>query len=138
MRIKVRRLQRASQAASYNCLMPIRPELRKYYGAEWRRYRETLLALAGHRCARCGTGHTHLNAAHVHHDPRNGQLITILCPACHSRHDTPQRVAMTRRTRAKRSGQLWLTPEIEYAPYASWMVPRRVLEEAQLGLFGHV
>lgn len=57
--------------------MPIRPELRKYYGAEWRCYRETLLALAGHRCARCGTGQTHLNAADVYHDPRNSQLITI-------------------------------------------------------------
>jgi len=43
---------------------------------------------------------------------------------------------MTRRTRARRSGQLWLTPELEYAPYASWMVPRRVLDAAQLGLFG--
>ncbi len=33
------------------------PELRKYYGPEWRRYRETLLTLAGHRCAQCGTAH---------------------------------------------------------------------------------
>ncbi len=126
------------RAGIFNILeiVPIRPELRKYYGVKWRRYRETLLALAGHRCAQCGTQHTHLNAAHVHHDPRNGQLITILCPACHSRHDTPQRVAMTRRTRAKRVGQLWRSTEIEYAPYASWMIPRRVLEEKQFPLFG--
>jgi len=116
--------------------MPIRPELRKYYGSDWKRYRLTLLKLAGHKCARCGNQHTHLNGAHIHHDPRDGQLIAILCPACHARHDTPQRVAMTRRTRARRSGQLWLTPELEYAPYASWMVPRRVLDAAQLGLFG--
>jgi hypothetical protein len=34
--------------------------------------------------------------------------------------------AMTRRTRARRACQLWLTPELEYAPYASWMVPRMV------------
>jgi hypothetical protein len=53
----------------------------------------------------------------------------------HARNDTPQRVAMTGRTRARRAGQLWLTPELEYAPYASWMVPRRVLDESQLGLF---
>jgi 5-methylcytosine-specific restriction endonuclease McrA len=115
--------------------MPIRPELRKYYGAEWRRYRLVLLDLAKNKCANCGMKHKYLNGAHVHHDPRNGQLITILCPACHARHDTPQRVAMTRRTRARRVGQLWLTPELEYAPYASWMVPRRVLDESQLGLF---
>ncbi len=101
--------------------VPIRPELRKYYGPEWRRYRETLLALAGHRCAHCGTEHKYLNAAHVHHDPRNGQLITILCP-------------MTRRTRARRAGQLWLSPEIEYAPYASWMIPRRVVNGRQFEL----
>ncbi len=115
--------------------MPIRPELRRYYGAEWRAYRETLLAIARYRCATCGTSHARLNAAHVHHDPRNGQLITILCPACHARHDTPQRVAMTRRTRARRSGQLWLWPEIEWAPYASWMIPRRVVDERQFVLF---
>ena len=121
---------------AYNTLkMPIRPKLRKYYGADWRRYRLTLLEIANNRCAGCGTGHKYLNAAHVHHDPRNGQLITILCPACHARHDTPQRVAMTRRTRAQRVGQLWLTPELEYAPYASWMIPRRVITAAQFGLF---
>ncbi len=115
--------------------VPIRPELPKYYGPEWRRYRETLLALAGHRCAQCGREHNYLNAAHVHHDPRNGQLIAILCPSCHSRHDTRQRVAMTRRTRARRAGQLWLSPEIEYAPYASWMIPRRVVNGRQFALF---
>jgi len=43
---------------------------------------------------------------------------------------------MTRRTRARRVGQLWLSPEIEYAPYASWMIPRRVIEERQSLLFG--
>jgi hypothetical protein len=25
------------------------------------------------------------------------------------------------RTRARRSGQLWLTPELEYSPYPSWI-----------------
>lgn len=47
---------------------------------------------------------------------------------------------MTRRTRARRSGQLWLSPEIEYAPYSSWMVPQRVAlgrqGEFQFDLFG--
>jgi hypothetical protein len=116
--------------------MPIRPELRKYYQAEWRCYRLTLLHLCGHRCTKCGAGHRYLNAAHMNHDPRNGQFVTILCPSCHARNDTAQRVAMTRRSRARRCGQLWLSPEIEYAPYASWMIPRRVLDAAQMSLFG--
>jgi hypothetical protein len=94
-----------------------------------------LLGLAKNKCANCGNGHKYLSGAHVHHDPRNGQLITILCPACHARHDTPQRIAMTRRTRARRVSQLWLTTELEYAPYASWMIPRRVVTASQLGLF---
>ncbi len=115
--------------------MPIRPEFRKYYGAEWRRYRLVLLELAGNKCANCRSEHKYLSGAHMHHDPRHGQLITVLCPACHARHDTPQRIAMTRRTRARRVGQLWLTPELEYAPYASWMIPRRVLVASQLALF---
>src|SRR3982751_4441836 len=57
----------------------------------------------------------YLNAAHLSHDPRDNVRVAVLCPACHSRHDTPQRIAMTRRTRARRSGQLWLLPEIEFA-----------------------
>lgn len=67
--------------------------------------------------------------------PPQWPVITILCPACHARHDTQQRVAMTRRTRAQRVGQLWLTPELEHAPYASWMIPRRVITASQFGLF---
>jgi hypothetical protein len=49
--------------------MPIRPELRKYYGAAWRRYRLVLLDLANNKCANCGNQHKYLNGAHVHHDP---------------------------------------------------------------------
>jgi hypothetical protein len=29
----------------------------------------------------------------------------------------------------------WLTPELEYATYASWMVPMRVLDQSEFGLF---
>ena len=115
--------------------VPIRPELRKYYGPKWRRYRKILLEVAGHRCARCRNPHSHLNGAHVNNDPRDGQLVAVWCPSCHSRHDTPHRVAMTRRTRARRSGQLWLSSEIEWAPYPSWMIPRHVLDERQFEMF---
>jgi hypothetical protein len=64
--------------------MPIRPELRKYYG----------------------------------------------------RHDARHAHAVRRRNHARRFGQGWLWPEVEWAPYAGWMVPRRVLVARQEGLFG--
>lgn len=48
---------------------------------------------------------------------------SLACSACPVRHDMPQRIAMTRRMRVRRP-RLWLTPEIEYASYASWMVAR--------------
>jgi hypothetical protein len=115
--------------------MPIRPELRKYYGAAWREYRGMLIALAGDRCTRCGAAHPMLNGAHVSHDPRDMELVTVWCPRCHARHDAPHRYAMMRRGHAKRVGQLWLFPEVEWAPYASWMIPRRVLRAAQERLF---
>ncbi len=115
--------------------MPIRPELRKFYGPTWRRYRRVLLDLAGNKCASCGRAHVMLNGAHPTHDPKDMALVAVWCPSCHSRHDAPHRLAMMRRTKAKRTGQLWLLPEIEYAPYPTWMIPRRVLAGAQARLF---
>jgi 5-methylcytosine-specific restriction endonuclease McrA len=115
--------------------MPIRRELRRFYGAEWRAYRATLIALAGGKCLECGRPHAMLNGAHMTHDPRDMALVMVLCPSCHAKHDAPHRVAMMRRNRAKRVGQLWLLPEIEWAPYASWMIPRRVIAGAQERLF---
>jgi hypothetical protein len=76
-----------------------------------------------------------IQAAHVTHDPRNNALVSLWCASCHATHDAPHRLAMWRRSRAKRVGQMWLLPEIEYAPYASWMIPLRVLKTAQGGLF---
>jgi hypothetical protein len=112
--------------------MPIAPSLRKYYGAEWRRYRDVLLDLASHQCQKCGSGHPMLNCAHVHHDPRNNALVAVWCPGCHSRHDAGHRLAVMRRNRAKRVGQLWLWEEVKWAPYPLWVVPRRVVTEGQM------
>lgn len=119
--------------------MPIRPELRKYYGPAWREYRLQLIALNGldadgatfcQRCAARIYGRD-VQAAHVTHDPRNNALVSIWCASCHAAHDAPHRLAMMRRSRARRSGQMWLLPEIEWAPFPSWEVPRRVLDAAQ-------
>jgi hypothetical protein len=115
--------------------MPIRPELRQFYGPEWRRYRVVLIALAGGKCAKCKREHPMLNGAHTTHDPKDMALVAVWCPSCHARNDAAHRYAMWRRNRARAAGQLWLLPEIEYAPYASWMIPRRVIAGAQEVLF---
>jgi hypothetical protein len=43
-----------------------------------------------------------------------------------------------RRTRARRTGQAWLTEEIEWAPFASFEIPGPVYDRlAQMQLFSH-
>jgi hypothetical protein len=117
--------------------MPIRPEHRKFYGPEFRALRAALIAASGDRCSRCGIELAEgLNGAHLKHDPRNLADLAILCPACHASHDAPHRIAMQRRTRAKRHGQLWLLDEIEWSPYAAWEIPGPVFDRiAQSKLF---
>jgi 5-methylcytosine-specific restriction endonuclease McrA len=117
--------------------MPIRPEHRQFYGADWRRYRGILLAIARNRCALCGAqlpSHQ-LAAAHVTHDPRDMELVRILCISCHSKNDARHSFAVARRTRARSAGQLWLLPELEWAAFPAWEIPRRVLRLAQGSLF---
>jgi hypothetical protein len=83
--------------------VPIRRELRKFYGHAWRKSR--------------------------------ARTVGAFCPSCHATVDAKQRHAMTRRTRSRRNGQLWLWDEVEWAPFAAWMIPRAVLERAQGRLF---
>ena len=123
--------------------MPFRPEIRHFYGARWRRMRRIALGDRGLMpgnlaCDHCGRPHPRLNWAHLAGDPRIAGPMGWLCPRCHSRHDTPFRVAATRRTRARRCGQLWLLPELEYAnlPLALWpaLAIREMEHRAQLNL----
>jgi hypothetical protein len=109
--------------------MPIRAELKKYYGVEWRRYRLVLIALARNRCAKCGREFpsSQLAAAHITHDPRSSE-VRILCFADHARHDAGHAFAVRRRNRARQVGQAWLWADVEWAPFPAWMRPRRVLE----------
>jgi hypothetical protein len=97
--------------------MPIRADNRKYYDARWRKFRLGMLEAAGNVCERCGKGHKLLNVAHLSHDPADRTFLAVLCPSCHSKNDTAQRIAMTRRTRARKRGQLWLTEELGLAPF---------------------
>lgn len=116
--------------------MPIRPELKHLYGAAHRARRAALIAQHGTKCQKCG-GDTpsYLNLAHRSHDPLSVDCA-LWCPACHARNDSPHRLAMMRRTRARRVGQLWLLPEIEYDPFPVWQIPaKQLLEAAQARLF---
>ena len=112
--------------------MPIRPEYRKYYDARWRKFRLTMLDAAGNVCQKCHRPHRLLNVAHLSHDPADRQSLTVLCPSCHAKNDTRQRIAMTRRTRALKRGQMWLTDELEVAPLPVRMWPLRL---RQMNLF---
>src|ERR1700736_2543412 len=95
--------------------MPIRADNRKYYDARWRKFRLTALEGAGNVCQRCGRPHRLLNVAHLSHDPADRQFLAVLCPSCHAKNDSPQRIAMTRGTRARKWGQMWLAEEIRLA-----------------------
>src|SRR5579872_1595999 len=111
--------------------MPIRPELRKYYGAPWRAYRVTLIEQHGAHCSVCLREiPKYLNLCHLSHDPRSS-AVALMCPADHNRHDAAHRLAIQRRNRARLAGQLWLLPEIEWAPYPTWAIPRRLIAAAQ-------
>jgi hypothetical protein len=101
--------------------MPLRAEVRKFYNtAEYRRERkEEIKRQGGPFCKFCGVWHTRVNLAHLNHDPQDrtpGNRV-LLCPSCHSKNDTPQRISMTRRTLAARAGQEWLSAELEWAPF---------------------
>jgi len=106
--------------------MPIRPEFQKYYDARWRKLRLAALEAAGNVCQRCGKPHRLLNLAHLSHDPADRRMLAVLCPSCHSKNDTPQRIAMTRRTRAQKRGQLWLSEELQLAPFPLRTWPARL------------
>lgn len=110
--------------------MPIRKELLIFYGREWRAYRRALIARRGSTCTACQRAvERYLNLAHETHDPATSS-VALMCPACHARHDAKHRLAVWRRNRAKRDGQAWLLPELEYAPFPAWQIPRAVFAAA--------
>jgi 5-methylcytosine-specific restriction endonuclease McrA len=112
--------------------MPIRAEYRKYYDARWRKFRLSMLEAAGNVCQICHQPHRLLNVVHLSHDPADRKSLTVLCPSCHSKFATAQRIAMTRRTRARKYGQMWLSEELEVAPLPVRMWPMRL---RQMNLF---
>ena len=118
--------------------MPIRPEHRKYYRKDWRKFRLELIERAGGEiCSLCGVELVQgINGAHQDHDPRNQQSAVLMCPGCHARHDARHILAIRRRNRAKVDGQLWLAPEFEWAPFTAWEIPGWVYDRMnQLKIF---
>lgn len=117
--------------------MPLRKEhRRKFYGPSWLRFRLELIEERGPYCSKCGRFHDMVNGAHPDHNPANRKSVVLLCPSCHARHDAKHRIAIMRRNRSKNSGQLWLLPEIEWAPFAAIDIPGRIYDRiAQLPLF---
>ena len=97
--------------------MPIRPEMRKRYPADWKlRSRFVRTVRARNRCERCGAenGLPHprtgskvvLTCAHIYDDrPEAANLLNLsaLCQLCHNRHDAKSR-ACRRRARQKDMG----------------------------------
>jgi len=116
--------------------VPIRAEHRQFYLKPWREFRLQLIKEHGSICMKCGRFHDRINGAHQTHDPRDSRHVVLWCPSCHATHDAGHRIAIMRRNRAKAAGQLWLMPEMEWAPFAAWEIPGRIYDRlAQLNLF---
>lgn len=118
--------------------MSLRPEHRQYYRREWQRFRLELIAQAGGQiCSECNVELAQgINGAHRDHNPRNAESVALMCPSCHARHDAPHRIAIMRRRKATATGQQWLLPELEWAPFASWEIPGWIYDRmSQLRLF---
>jgi hypothetical protein len=115
--------------------MPIRKEMRGFYGAAWRRKRRQALRFRGDNlcCDNCRHPHDRLNWCHLSGHPTIPGDMAFFCPSCHAIHDTPYRIAASRRTRARAVGQLWLSTEIELAPLAPRFRPDQ--SHRQMSLF---
>lgn len=86
--------------------MPIRPELRALYPADWPAVsRRIRFERAGNRCEQCGCENYQphpetgskvvLTVAHLDHDPTNNDddNLAALCQARHNRYDAQKRAA---------------------------------------------
>lgn len=90
--------------------MPIRPERRGLYPADWLAISARIRERAGNRCEWCGAR----NGAIGYRDEKGAfhelspAELACLCQRCHNRHDAPiraQHAAETRRRRLAMAGQ---------------------------------
>ena len=88
--------------------MPIKPENKKRYPANWKQIRADILERAGNCCEFCGIPNytirengskVVLTIAHLDHTPEHCEYSNLraLCQKCHNSYDAPHR-AETRRT----------------------------------------
>ncbi|WP_428266135.1 hypothetical protein [Haliangium sp.] len=111
--------------------MPVRPENKLRYPANWSEISKDIKERAGWRCEctgqcgehegrRCVELHGHravrargqvvLTTAHLDHQPENcaAENLLAMCQRCHLRYDIAHHAETRRRTRDARSGQLGL------------------------------
>lgn len=110
--------------------MPILPENRKRYPADWALRRRFILThRAKNRCEWCGieNGKVYLDRnqterrvvltlAHVNdRNPEAASLLNLaaLCQRCHLAHDNPRRWRDRRRRLERANGQTLLIPDVE-------------------------
>lgn len=70
--------------------VPVRPELRKFYGYHWRYViRPRILARAGGRCEKCKREGLRLSIAHIDRTPGHDtdDNLAAWCEPCHKKHD---------------------------------------------------
>jgi 5-methylcytosine-specific restriction endonuclease McrA len=84
--------------------VPVRPELRKFYGYHWRKHvRPPILFRARGKCEHCGKKKrlhvAHLDGVPGHDAPEN---LAALCPRCHNRLDYRVAQPKARETRMER------------------------------------
>ena len=97
--------------------MPIKPENRKRYPADWKQIRKRILDRAGNRCEFCGVENHSLRTnnrgklvmivltvAHLDHQPENcdPDNLRALCQRCHNRYDAKHRAETRSKAKAYR------------------------------------
>lgn len=111
--------------------MPIRPENKHRYPANWKQIRESILHRANNRCEFCGVENHSLRyrvdekdgleiptrivltIAHLDHQPENcdPSNLRALCQRCHNRYDAEHRAETRARTKAMKDQSLFLSFE---------------------------
>lgn len=93
--------------------MPIKPENKKRYPANWKAIRADILCRADNKCEFCGIenytvrengSRVVLTIAHLDHTPENcnPDNLRALCQKCHNRYDAKHRAETRRKTNGRK------------------------------------
>lgn len=105
-----------------NFTMPIKPENKPLYPANWKEIRAQILTRAHNHCEFCGVANglsvyngerwytIVLTIAHLDHDPTNNDPANLraLCQACHLKYDAQHHAETRAQTMAKQDQSLQL------------------------------